>query len=938
MGATRVVQVDQTVDFSVTASTTRAGATADNEKWSARWTGMVRPSLSETYTFHAGGSVASSNKKERVKLWVDNSLIIHQWSSLAAAAESAPSGKIHLEKDTYYEILLAAKASTASTTATAEFKLQWEASHHAKSVISSSRLFVSHHISNSPFALNVLPAITCAATSRVYRPALTLTTAGVMASFTVQSKDAFDNIRVLSVEDSTAFSFSILANASLPADDGDTNRVQPSEDDGGAVAFSASTFYIGNGGYQVNYTATKRGVYNVRGQIMQPGGVFGAYYENDDLSDHGSDTLGLATEAKPFTRMDATIDFDWNGGRPVPAPSPTMKKDIGPSYFSARWRGMVRPLYSEVYTFSIAVDDGAKLWINDLLVIDHWYSRCSEVDGTVALMAGTLYPMRLEYKQVVGNASAHLSWSSRSQGKVIVPSTSLYSNSTTYNLCNRNQSLYVEPAVVCAATSSAEGAGLTAATAGRPAKFTIQSRDEYMNNRKLSDAGIRPGSAEYFCDDWAHSGTLHSGGAHTINTVLLDAASASAVDDYYTGRTLTLTSGTGAGQARVVTDYFGATKTATLYPPLTVLPDSTSRYSIGNYGGQWSEKCDDTRTKAFREGHPEFHVRVTPIIEGSQAPYHAAGLVDAALIDTDAYAGAGITRLASTEYPGGLTATYYDDPGTDDGTSVTYNPGFGSPKFSTKCTTAQACDQTIDFSHAGAASTQELKLTYGEYPEAIGSLAFTAGPLAATYYDHPSKGWSEDQRLADSAYGVRWSGFIAPTLAGVYTFHAHFFEDKTDEIRRRQRPCEALDRQHAGDPAVDLAVAAGRQGLWRGHGHLLLWSCLPGGVPHLAALQEPGRRGWRRGRHDAALGEPRGGHHPERAAQDHGRERQHWENRLLRQRSWWLWWWRRQCERQARPADARVLGDAEHWRAMRPGPTRARTRRPFPARTARSAR
>jgi hypothetical protein len=780
VGATRVVQVDQTVDFSVTASTTRAGTTADNVKWSARWTGMVRPSLSETYTFHAGGSVATSNKKERVKLWVDNSLIIHQWSSLFADAGSAPSGKIHLEKDTYYEILLAAKASTASTTATAEFKLQWEASHHAKSVISSSRLFVSHHISNSPFALNVLPAITCAATSRVYRPALTLTTAGVMASFTVQSKDAFDNIRVLSVEDSTAFSFSILANASLPADDGDTNRVQPSEDDGGAVAFSASTFYIGNGGYQVNYTATKRGVYNVRGQIMQPGGVFGAYYENDDLSDHGSDTLGLATEAKPFTRMDATIDFDWNGGRPVPAPSPTMKKDIGPSYFSARWRGMVRPLYSEVYTFSIAVDDGAKLWINDLLVIDHWYSRCSEVDGTVALMAGTLYPMRLEYKQVVGNASAHLSWSSRSQGKVIVPSTSLYSNSTTYNLCNRNQSLYVEPAVVCAATSSAEGAGLTAATAGRPAKFTIQSRDEYMNNRKLSDAGIRPGSAEYFCDDWAHSGTLHSGGAHTINTVLLDAASASAVDDYYTGRTLTLTSGTGAGQARVVTDYFGATKTATLYPPLTVLPDSTSRYSIGNYGGQWSEKCDDTRTKAFREGHPEFHVRVTPIIEGSQAPYHAAGLVDAALIDTDAYAGAGITRLASTEYPGGLTATYYDDPGTDDGTSVTYNPGFGSPKFSTKCTTAQACDQTIDFSHAGAASTQELKLTYGEYPEAIGSLAFTAGPLAATYYDHPSKGWSEDQRLADSAYGVRWSGFIAPTLAGVYTFHAHFFEDMAD--------------------------------------------------------------------------------------------------------------------------------------------------------------
>ena len=60
IGANRVVQVDQTVDFSVTSSTTRAGISLD-VKWSARWTGMVRPSLSETYTFHAGGDVTNEN-------------------------------------------------------------------------------------------------------------------------------------------------------------------------------------------------------------------------------------------------------------------------------------------------------------------------------------------------------------------------------------------------------------------------------------------------------------------------------------------------------------------------------------------------------------------------------------------------------------------------------------------------------------------------------------------------------------------------------------------------------------------------------------------------------------------------------------------------------------------------------------------------------------
>ena len=798
-GANRVVEQAQTVDFSVTAATIAAAQQPASAKWSARWSGMVKPSLSATYTFHMYAGSAET-KTERVKLWVDNSLIIHQWTSLA---DAEPSGKISLEKDQYYEILLAGQSQATDDTATEPFSLKWEANHHAKSVISSSRLFMSYHVSNSPFALNVLPAITCSATSRVYRPALTLTTAGVMSSFTVQSKDAFDNVRSLEIEDSSAFGFAVVANASLPIDDTSANRVQPSEDDGGAVSFVGTSFYIGDGGYQVNYTATKAGTYNVRGQMMQPGGVFGTYFENDDLSDHGTDTYGVLTEAKPYQRMDATIDFDWKGGRPVPAPSPTMKKDIGPSYFSARWRGMVKPEFSEVYTFSVAVDDGAKLWINDLLVIDHWYSRCSEVDGTIALMAGTLYPMKLEYKQVVGNASAHLSWTSRSQSKTIVPSAALYSNTTTFNLCNQNQTLYVEPAVVCASTSSAQGAGLTGATAGTPAKFTIQSRDEYMNNRKASEAGIRPGSAAFYCDDWAHSGTLHSGFAVTAFTVKLDMQTASAVDDYYTGRTLTITSGTGAGQARIINDYDGATKVATLTPALTVLPDSTSRYSIGNYGGQFSEKCDKTRTQAFDEGFPEYHVRVTPIIEGSQAPYHAAGLVDEALLGT--MQGAGITRLASTEYPGGLTATYYDTVAADDGTSVTYDPKFSAPRFSTWCTTAQSCDRTIDFSHASAASN--FKFTYGEYPEDIGSFGAVDGALYATYYDHESAGWMVDERMEDSEYGTRWAGYISPTLAGVYTFHAQLHDEGVDD-----RVKLWIDDQLVIQQWTSLAIAGKAQG------------------------------------------------------------------------------------------------------------------------------
>jgi hypothetical protein len=270
--------------------------------------------------------------------------------------------------------------------------------------------------------------------------------------------------------------------------------------------------------------------------------------------------------------------------------------------------------------------------------------------------------------------------------------------------------LVVEPAVVCASASAIAGSGLTGATAGLPSKFIIQSRDEYMNNRKLPDSGIRPGNSAYFCDDWAHSGTLMSGSVNSVTTIYLDQSTASFVNDFYVGRTLTLTGGTGAGQSRIIQNYIGISKVATLYPPLSVVPDSSSKYSIGNYGGQFSEKCDDTRTQAYRLGFPEFHVRISPVIEGGQAPYHAAGILDSFLVSQEQ--GSGISRLSSIEYPGGLTATYYDGAGNDNEEGVIYSAGFSSPNFATRCTTALECDQTIDFSHA--ASLSPLKLTYGE--------------------------------------------------------------------------------------------------------------------------------------------------------------------------------------------------------------------------------
>lgn len=69
---------------------------------------------------------------------------------------------------------------------------------------------------------------------------------------------------------------------------------------------------------------------------------------------------------------------------------------------------------------------------------------------------------------------------------------------------------------------------------------------------------------------------LASGGA---STATLD-ASASATNDYYNGDILLLYQGTGAGQSRVITDYDGSSKQATVNSSWAVNPDNTTRYLI----------------------------------------------------------------------------------------------------------------------------------------------------------------------------------------------------------------------------------------------------------------------------------------------------------------------------------------------------------------------
>src|SRR5215475_7109532 len=132
---------------------------------------------------------------------------------------------------------------------------------------------------------------------------------------------------------------------------------------------------------------------------------------------------GTALAGSPLlTRVDQTVNFNWGGGSPAPGVVPN-------DQFSVRWEGLVEARSDELYTFYVTHDDGARLWVNDQLIIDKWTDHAAVEDsGSIALQLGQRYTIRLEFYENGGDASAILAWSTPlGIEKQVIPQSQLYS-------------------------------------------------------------------------------------------------------------------------------------------------------------------------------------------------------------------------------------------------------------------------------------------------------------------------------------------------------------------------------------------------------------------------------------------------------------------------------------------------------------------------------
>jgi YVTN family beta-propeller protein len=360
-----LTRVDPTVNLDVGDLSPAAGVGIDN--FSVRWNGQVQPLYTQTYTFY-------TNSDDGVRLSVNGQQIINNWTDHGPTEDI---GTIALTAGTKYDITMEFYERGGGALAT----LSWSSTSQAKQIIPQSALYPTGGVTTlSP------PQITGSGAGN--------TTANLI--WTSVNGAAGYRIRY-----------------------GTTSGTYTQTMDVGVVT-TATIPNLTNGlTYYFVVAAVNGTVVSVNSNQVSvipaapPTGGAGTGLKADYYNGMNFGTLAIS-------RTDPTVNFNWGVGAPPGT-------GLGIDLFSVRWSGQVQPLYTQTYTFYTNTDDGVRLYVNGVLIIDSFIDQAAtERVGTIALTAGQKYDIVMEYFENGGDAVATLSWSSASQAKQIIPQTQLY--------------------------------------------------------------------------------------------------------------------------------------------------------------------------------------------------------------------------------------------------------------------------------------------------------------------------------------------------------------------------------------------------------------------------------------------------------------------------------------------------------------------------------
>lgn len=107
------------------------------------------------------------------------------------------------------------------------------------------------------------------------------------------------------------------------------------------------------------------------------------------------------TGTPAVVRQESQISYNW-AGSPVGG--------IGADAFSVRWTSNI-PISAGTYRFVVTADDGVRLWVNNIQVVDAWREQAATTFTVDIVLSGGSVPVRMEYFESGGTAVASLSYS-----------------------------------------------------------------------------------------------------------------------------------------------------------------------------------------------------------------------------------------------------------------------------------------------------------------------------------------------------------------------------------------------------------------------------------------------------------------------------------------------------------------------------------------------
>lgn len=180
---------------------------------------------------------------------------------------------------------------------------------------------------------------------------------------------------------------------------------------------------------------------------------------------------GTNFETPTTVRLDPSVYFALSAGAPAPG--------VNADNFSARWEGFIKTKFAETYTFTLVHTQGARLWVNSVLLIDQFGASGTQT-ATFAAAANSFYPVKVEWQSGTGDAEIQLKWASASLPIEIIKPENLYPKTTT-------QPRY-EAHIAFSSPTDLDSAIATVLVASNSIKQDVEGKMEFYSVEQLVDS------------------------------------------------------------------------------------------------------------------------------------------------------------------------------------------------------------------------------------------------------------------------------------------------------------------------------------------------------------------------------------------------------------------------------------------------------------------